>query len=127
VAQGVNKALLAKSAKRASRFLKSVSNEHRMLILCNLVDAERSVSELEALLGIRQPTLSQQLARLRNDRLVATRRDGKSIYYSLASEQARALIGLVYTLFCASRGKARTAVATTRRPHGNGSARRLPA
>jgi DNA-binding transcriptional ArsR family regulator len=127
VAQAENKALLAKSAKRASRFLKSVSNEHRMLILCNLVEAERSVSELEAALGIRQPTLSQQLARLRNDGLVATRRNGKSIYYSLASEQARALISLLYTLYCAPRRKARTAAATSRRPHGNGFARRPPA
>lgn len=124
--QEVNKAVLAKSAKRASRFLKGVSNEHRLLILCNLVEAERSVSELEALLGIRQPTLSQQLARLRSDRLVTTRRDGKSIYYSLASDEARELLGLLYRLFCAPAAQRRAAAATAR-ARGNGSARRLSA
>jgi ArsR family transcriptional regulator len=99
--QGVNKALLVKSARRASQFLKTLSNEHRMLVLCNLVDSEKTVSELERALGIRQPTLSQQLSRLRADGLVATRRNGKSIHYSLASEEARKLMGVLYELFCA--------------------------
>lgn len=117
MAQGLNKALVARSAKRASRFLKTLSNEHRMLILCNLVDSEKSVSELEEILGISQPTLSQQLARLRADRIVATRRNGKSIYYSLASSNARALIGLLYEFFCAPAVKAKVAAATRlRRP-----------
>ncbi len=97
----VDKRLLAKSVRRASGFLKAVSNEHRLLVLCNLVAAERTVRELEAILGISQPTLSQQLARLRADGLVATRRNGKSIYYSLASDDARALLGLLYQRFCA--------------------------
>lgn len=123
MAEGVNKALLVKNARRASAFLKTLSNEHRMLILCNLVESEKSVSELEAILGIRQPTLSQQLARLRADRLVATRRNGKSIYYSLASANARALIGLLYDLFCAPAVKAKGAAATTRRRLNGASAR----
>ena len=63
--EGIDKDLLEQSARRASRFLKTLSNESRMLVLCNLVDSEKTVSELEQILGIRQPTLSQQLARLR--------------------------------------------------------------
>lgn len=105
--------LLFRNVRRASRFLKGLSNENRLLILCNLVDSEKCVSELEDILGIRQPTLSQQLARLRAERLVTTRRDGKSIYYSLASDNARAVIGHLHELFCAPRVKV-NAIATTR-------------
>ncbi len=123
MAKGVKQVLLVENAQRASRFLKSLSNPHRMLILCNLVESEKSVSELEDILGIRQATLSQQLARLRADRMVATRRNGKSIYYSLASRNARALIGLLYELFCAPGVKSKPARATTRRPR-DASARR---
>jgi DNA-binding transcriptional ArsR family regulator len=71
------------------------------MILCLLAEKERSVGELEAVLQLRQPTLSQQLARLRTDGLVNTRRDGKSIYYSLASNDAREVVTLLYNLFCA--------------------------
>lgn len=123
MAAHVDKALLAKSARRASRFLKTISNEHRLLVLCNLADSEKTVSELAAIIGISQPTLSQQLARLRADGLVATRRNGKSIHYSLASESAREMIGLLYQLFCApaakraaTRAKPRTAVRASRSP-----------
>ena len=105
MATDVDKALVAKSASRASRFLKSISNEHRLLVLCNLVDSEKTVTELASILGISQPTLSQQLARLRADGLVATRRNGKSIHYSLASDNARAMIGLLFQLFCAPAAK----------------------
>jgi ArsR family transcriptional regulator, virulence genes transcriptional regulator len=115
VMEGVDKALLQKSARRATRFLKSLANEHRMLILCNLVDGEKSVSELEEILGLRQPTLSQQLARLRGDDLVVTRRNGKSIYYSLASAEARALLACLYELYCAPATRARAGEAPARR------------
>lgn len=97
---------LIKSTGRASLFLKTLSNRHRLLILCYLADAERSVSELSEILGLSQPALSQQLARLRADRLVTTRRDGKSIYYSLSSREVRALIGVLHQLFCAPQPKA---------------------
>lgn len=118
MATDVDKALVAKSASRASRFLKSISNEHRLLVLCNLVDSEKTVTELATILGISQPTLSQQLARLRADGLVATRRNGKSIHYSLASDNARAMIGLLFQLFCApaaKRAAARSKARGTRR------------
>jgi DNA-binding transcriptional ArsR family regulator len=88
------------NAKRASDFLKALAHESRLMILCFLADGEKSVSELEDLLSLRQPTVSQQLARLRSDGLVTTRRDGKTIYYNLASEEARVVIGAVYDVFC---------------------------
>ncbi len=84
----------------ASSFLKGLANENRLMILCTLAQGESNVSDLEKLLGVRQPTLSQQLARLRAEGLVATRRESKSIYYSLASEDARQLIELLYKQFC---------------------------
>jgi len=92
---------LMESAERASAFLKTVANSNRLMILCCLVGAERSVSELETLLGMRQPALSQQLARLRQDDLVRTRRSGKMIFYSLNGDEAVELIGLLHRLFCA--------------------------
>lgn len=91
---------LSKSADRAADFLKALANRNRLTILCLLSQGERSVSDLEAFLGIRQPTLSQQLAVLREENLVATRRDGKAIYYRLASPEAKQVIDMLYELFC---------------------------
>ncbi len=91
---------MMKRAQAASDFLKALGNENRLLLLCLLSDGERSVTELEDMLQLRQPTVSQQLARLRSENLVSYRRDGKTIYYSLASDEARQVIKLVYRLFC---------------------------
>jgi len=88
------------NAKRASDFLKALAHESRLMILCILAEGEKSVSELEQELCLRQPTVSQQLARLRADGLVATRRDGKTIYYSVASDEARTIIAVIYDVFC---------------------------
>ena len=88
------------NAKRASNFLKALAHESRLIILCILAEGEKSVSELEHELGLRQPTVSQQLARLRADGLVSTRRDGKVIYYNLASSEARFVIAAIYEVFC---------------------------
>ena len=88
------------NAKRASDFLKALAHESRLMILCILAEGEKSVSELEDILSLRQPTVSQQLARLRADGLVSTRRDGKAIYYTLASQEARVVIGAIYDVFC---------------------------
>lgn len=93
------------NAKKASNFLKALAHESRLLILCILAEGEKSVGELEDLLNLRQPTVSQQLARLRADGLVSTRRDGKAIYYKLASEEARVVIGAVYNVFCRKQRK----------------------
>ena len=101
----VDQAMLA-GATEAADFLKALGNENRLLILCHLSEGEMSVSELETALGLRQPTLSQQLARLRADELVDTRRDGKTIYYSLASEEVRKILDVMYNLFCSAEAKA---------------------
>ena len=95
------KALLAANSKRAAAFLKTMANDKRLLVLCLLAQREHNVSEIEQALGIRQPTLSQQLAILREEGLVETRREGKTIYYDLASPEAEALMDLLYKLFCA--------------------------
>ena len=94
------------NAKRASRFLKSLANDNRLVILCSLADGEKNVGELEQILGIRQPTLSQQLARLRSDELVETRRDSRQIYYGLASDEAKQVIKLLNELFCSQTASA---------------------
>jgi ArsR family transcriptional regulator, virulence genes transcriptional regulator len=91
---------MTENAKRASDFLKALAHESRLMMLCILAEGEKSVSELEQELGLRQPTVSQQLARLRADGLVTTRRNGKTIYYSVASEEARTIIGAIYDVFC---------------------------
>ena len=96
---------MMESAKQASDFLKALSHETRLLILCLLAEGEKSVTELESALALRQPTVSQQLARLRADELVHHRRDGKTIYYSLASDEARQVMELMYKLFCGPGGK----------------------
>ena len=88
------------SAERASTFLKALANPDRLVILCQLAEGEKTVTELGELLDLRQPTLSQQLARLRADALVQTRRQGKNIYYSLASAEATRVIEVLYELFC---------------------------
>ena len=91
---------LMRKARKASDFLKALSHENRLLLLCLLAERERTVTDLENILSLRQPMVSQQLARLRLDRLVETRRDGKAIYYSLANEDVRRVIAVIYDIFC---------------------------
>lgn len=88
------------AAGEATQLLKNLANEDRLLLLCQMVDDEKCVSDFETLLDIRQPTLSQQLGVLRNAGLVNTRRDGKRIYYSLASDEVRQVLSLLYMLYC---------------------------
>lgn len=97
----MNLAEMRRSAKRASRLLKALSNEHRLLVLCELSQGEKSVSELERRIGLSQSALSQHLARLRRDTLVQTRRQAQTIYYSLAGEEATKVIDTLYGLYCA--------------------------
>src|SRR5215216_3634522 len=91
---------LREAAAQAVGALKALANENRLLLLCQLSQGERSVSELEESLGIRQPTLSQQLGVLRNEGVVNTRRDGKNIYYSVAEPGTLEILALLYRLYC---------------------------
>jgi len=88
------------SAELASNFLKSLANKNRLVILCALVDGEKNVSELEEILNVRQPTLSQQLARLRADKMVETRRESKQVFYKLSNYDAELVLELIFELFC---------------------------
>ena len=95
--------MLLANAREASEFLKALSHQVRLLILCFLIDGEKSVSEIERMLKLRQPAVSQQLARLRADGLVETRRNGKNIYYSLARTEVRHVIQALHDAFCGAR------------------------
>lgn len=88
------------SAENACRLMKVLTNPDRLMILCQLTQGERCVSELEMSLGITQPTLSQQLTVLRNEKLVTTRREGKNIYYQFTSPSALAVMEVLYNQFC---------------------------
>ena len=92
---------MQQSSQQASQLLKSLSHPDRLLLLCQLTQGEYCVSELETLVGVGQPSLSQQLGILRKDELVATRREGKQIYYRIASDDALAVLQLLYERFCA--------------------------
>jgi DNA-binding transcriptional ArsR family regulator len=92
--------VLRQSAFAACKLMKAMSNPDRLLLLCQLSQGEKNVGELEALVGIAQPTLSQQLSVLRDEGLVNTRREGKNIYYCINSPQAMAVMGVLYTQFC---------------------------
>lgn len=92
--------ILRSSADEASRLMKVLSNPDRLLLLCQLALGEKRVGELEELVGIVQPTLSQQLGVLRDENLVSTRREGKNIYYQIASSQALAVMDVLYEQFC---------------------------
>lgn len=93
-------ARLRARAGDASQLLKVLANPDRLLLLCQLAEGERSVGQLQETLGIVQPSLSQQLAVLRREGLVTTRRDGKQIHYRIASPAVLALIDTLYQLFC---------------------------
>lgn len=98
----VDTAEMAKNVEEAVRFLKALSNSKRMLILCHLVNCERNVMELGMLLDIRQPSISQELSRLRRNGMVATRRDAKHVYYRIADPKVEEVIATMHRLFCAS-------------------------
>ena len=99
----ISKAELKKmqaSADEACKLMKVLSNRDRMMLLCEMGQGEKCVSEMEASLDIHQPTLSQQLTVLRKEKLVKTRREGKQIYYSLASQVAVSVMALLYKHYC---------------------------
>ena len=100
--------VLRAAAGEVSRLMKALSNPDRLLLLCQLAQGEKRVGELEELVGIVQPTLSQQLGVLRDEGLVSTRREGKNIHYRIDSPQALAVMSVLYEQFCGKpKGKKR--------------------
>jgi ArsR family transcriptional regulator, virulence genes transcriptional regulator len=97
----LNSAELAPKAAEAESFLKALANRHRLMVLCELHRGELSVTKLQEAIGLSQSSLSQHLARLREDSLVKTRRSSQTIFYSLANDNVSRVIGLLYELFCA--------------------------
>lgn len=100
-------AALKKRAAEAEAFLRAIASRHRLMILCTLVEGERSVGELVARLGLTQSNLSRHLAMLREEGLVATRREGTTIYYRIGSDRVHAIFAELYRMFCADRKTAR--------------------
>lgn len=88
------------AAAKASKLLKVLSNHDRLVLLCQMTQGEFSVSELVEMTSIQQPTLSQQLTVLRTEQLVKTRREGKQIFYSIASPEVLAVLQVLYHLYC---------------------------
>jgi len=93
-------AMLHEQARKASELMKALSHETRLMILCLLNEQEMSVSEIEEIVGLPQATVSQQLARLRLDRFVETRRDGRTVYYRIIDKQVGTIVESLYELFC---------------------------
>jgi len=91
---------MRRAAGRATALLRALANPDRLLLLCQLTHGEKCVSDLEAQLDIRQPTLSQQLGVLRRERLVATRREGKRIYYRIRSADVQRVLHSLYSIYC---------------------------
>ena len=100
---------LQKKAGRATSLLKALANSSRLLILCQLAEGEKSVGELERRVRLSQSGLSQHLALLRRKGIVATRREAQSVYYSLTSQEAAAVMATLYKLFCANGAARRNA------------------
>jgi len=96
----VNPTEMVEAADRASELLKSLGNRHRLLILCQLTEGKRSVGDLAAFLKLRDSTVSQHLSLLRRDGLVEARRDGQTIWYTIASPPARRVLETLFEIFC---------------------------
>lgn len=93
---------MAVAAGQACELMKTLGHKDRLMVLCHLSSGEKSVGELAALLDIPQSPLSQHLARMRKESLVKTRRDAQTIYYSIASEEAARIVGLMHELYCSA-------------------------
>lgn len=99
----MNASALRAYAREAADLMRSLANEKRLLIVCQLVDGEKSVTAISDALGIRQTTVSQQLSLLRREGVVQPRRDAQTVYYSLTSDHVRSVVELLYTRFCRPR------------------------
>lgn len=97
----IDSEIMVSAADQASDLLKALANRHRLLIICQLIDGERSVGDLAEFLSLRDSTVSQHLALLRKDGLVSARRDAQTIYYSIVSDPAREVLKTLYQVYCA--------------------------
>ena len=93
---------LEKNAERASELLAAMANPRRLMVLCKLIEGEKSVTALADSVGLSQSALSQHLAKLRDRGLVKTRRDAQTIYYSIGSEEVRGILSTLYGFYCAA-------------------------
>ena len=121
IGQAAQVAALKAHAVRATALLKAMSNPARLMVLCQLAEGEKSVGELEGAVDLSQSGLSQHLALLRRESIVVTRRAGQTIFYSLASEEAAAVMRTLYAIFC---GQAAGRRATRSAPQMNGARKR---
>lgn len=108
IAAGAKMEQLEDNAARACVLLKAMANPARLMVLCQIADGEKSVGELEEAIGLSQSGLSQHLAILRRKNMVTTRRDGQTIFYSLSSKEAAAVMGTLYEVFCRTTSKRST-------------------
>jgi DNA-binding transcriptional ArsR family regulator len=92
--------IVGDKAEEAAEFLKALAHKDRLWILCELVQEEKTVSQLEAALDLRQSSVSQHLARLRHEGFVKSRREGKQVFYAIADQRTRKIIQLLYDMFC---------------------------
>lgn len=99
----VDPEIMREAAGEASELLKALSHQHRLMILCQLVEGEKSVGQLAGFLGIRDSTVSQHLALLRRERIIAGRREGQTIWYRIESGPARAVMEVLYEAYCSPR------------------------
>jgi DNA-binding transcriptional ArsR family regulator len=99
-AKNIDPKITRETAEAATTFMKSLANPNRLMIACALITGERSVGELETALGLRQPSLSQQLADLRDNGIVEARREAKQVFYRLADDRAVALLSTLHQIFC---------------------------
>jgi DNA-binding transcriptional ArsR family regulator len=121
----IDPARMQVAADAASELLKSLANRHRLLILCQLTDGERSVGDLAAFLGLRDSTVSQHLSLLRRDGLVQARRDGQTVWYAIASPSARRVLETLFEIFCKP-GALCDPPSLKRRSTAGGGARKRP-
>jgi len=98
--QKIDAKAMRAAADESSALLKALSNRHRLLVLCQLIDGEKSVGQLADFIGVRASTASQHLALLRRDRIIASRRDGQTIWYRISSEPALAVMQILYETYC---------------------------
>lgn len=102
----IKAAAMGETADAASGLLKALANRLRLVIICQLLDGERSVGELAAVVKVRDSTVSQHLALLRKDGLVTSRRAGQTIWYAIGSAPVREIVGALYRVYCGAEASA---------------------